>query len=76
MYKKHQHQSSYHNIIALYSGVTQLSCEEVLKEVFIDLTERDHCVAARRFIYESQSGPPQSASPFTFHNSIVPFSAL
>ena len=73
IYKKHRHQSSYHNVIALYSGVTQLSCEEVLKEVFIDLTEQDHCVAARRFIYESQTGPPQSASLFEFNNSIVPF---
>ena len=73
IYKKHQHHSSYHNVIALYCGVTQLSCEEVLKEVFIDLTERDHCVAASRCIYESQSGPPQSASPFELDNSIVPF---
>ena len=73
IYKKHQHHSSYHNVIVLYCGVTQLSCEEVLKEVFIDLTERDHCVAASRCIYESQSGPPQSASPFELDNSIVPF---
>ena len=73
IYKKHQHHSSYHNIIALYCGVTRLSCEEVLKEVFIDLTEQDHCVAARRFIYESQTGPPQSAWLFEFNNSIVPF---
>ena len=73
IYKKHRHHSSYHNVIAHYSGVTQLSCEEVLKEVFIDLTKQDHCAAARRFIYESQSEPPQSASPFTFDNSRVPF---
>ena len=73
IYKKHRHHSSYHNVIALYSGITQLSCEEVLKEVFIDLTGRDHCVAARRCIYESQSRPPQSASPFIFDSSIVPF---
>ena len=74
IYKKYRYHDAYHNMFALYSGVTQLSCEEVLKEVFIDLTEWGRSPAsARRLIYESQSGPPQSASPFTFENSVVPF---
>ena len=72
IYKKHQHHRAYQNIFAFYCGLTQLSCKEVLEEVFIDLTEHDHCVAARRFIYESQnSEPPQSAFPFTFYNSMI-----
>ena len=72
IYKKHRHHQAYHNIFTFYCGLTQFSCEEVQKEVFIDLTEHDHCVAARRFIYESQnSEPPQSAFPFTFNNSMV-----
>ena len=74
IYKKHRYHDTYHNMFALYSGVTQLSCEEVLEEVFIDLTEWGHSPAsARRLVYESQSGPPQSASSFTFENTMVPF---
>ena len=72
IYKKHRYHQAYHNIFTFYCGLTQLSCKEVLEEVFIDLTEHDHCVAARRFIYESQnSEPPQTAFPFTFNNSMV-----
>ena len=74
IYKKHRYHDAYHNMFALYSGMTQLSCEEVLEEVYIDLTQWG-CppASARRLVYESQSGPPQSASPFTFENSVVPF---
>ena len=74
IYKKHRYHDAYHNVFALYSGMTQLSCEEVLEEVFIDLTEWGRSPAsARRLVYESQSGPPRSALPFTFENSVVPF---
>ena len=74
IYKKHRYHNAYHNMFALYSGVTQLSCEKVHEEVFIDLTEWGRSPAlARRLVYESQSGPPQSASLFTFENSMVPF---
>ena len=74
IYKKHRYHDAYHNMFALYSGVTQLSCEEVLEEVYIDLTQWGRSPAsARRLVYESQSGPPQSASSFTFENSVVPF---
>ena len=74
IYKKHRYHNAYHNMFTFYSGVTQLSCEEVHEEVFIDLTEWGRSPAlARRLVYESQSGPPQSASPFTFENSMVPF---
>ena len=74
IYKKHRYHDAYHNMFALYSGVTQLSCKEVLEEVFIDLTEWGRSPAsARRLVYESQSGPPQSASSFIFENSMVPF---
>ena len=72
VFKKHRHHQAYHNIFAFYCGLTQLSCKEVLEEVFIDLTEHDHCVAARRFIFESQNSvPPQSAFSFTFNNSMI-----
>ena len=74
IYKNHRYHNAYHNMFALYSGITQFSCEEVLEEIFIDLTEWGRSPAlARRLVYESQSGPPQSASPFTFENSMIPF---
>ena len=74
IYKKHRYHDAYHIMFALYSGVTQLSCKEVFEEVYIDLTEWGRSPAlARRLVYESQSGPPQSASPFTFENSMMSF---